>query len=172
MNFLQFDKASLDATEAKWHRELKSVNGFSPTTDRLLKDVRAHLGARAPSLFFGIFSGKSSSAVAISEFVITPKTRGNVVKLLNLHLSPMLEQGLYNNDVGAINRALDAYTCSVVSSFEVGGNHNASTLKVYGRTHEQLSMLSSFAVILQAKTEELKFSVKVVDRWLEIKHGG
>ncbi len=172
MDFRQFTKETLTATESKWHRELKAINGFSPTTDRLLKDVRAHLGARAPSLFFGVFSGKAASAIAISEFVITPKTRGNTVKLLNLHLSPQLEQGLYISDVGAINRALDAYKCSVIGSLEVGGNHNASTLKVYGRTHEQLNMLSSFAVILQASTEELKFNAKVTDRWLEITHGG
>lgn len=71
--------------------------------------------------------------------------------MLRLHLRPSVELELQS---GNSDNAMDIFVESMQGSILLQLTHQANTLKVYGRTNEQLNFLKALVVRLQSQLEK------------------
>lgn len=121
---------------------------FPSEVQRLLEWVSAH---REPTdhdaAAFGVFQKGKTVALGICEVIIQRKSaRSKWVKMLRLHLKPSLDNELQN---GQPDAAMNVFTQSIRGSLGLQLAHQASTLKVYGRTNPQLAFLKALVVHIQ-----------------------
>lgn len=75
---------------------------------------------------------------------------------------------MFANEKAGIDAAIEAYVACVLGVFHVKNAHNASTIKVYGRTQEQVRFLSLMNIALQQR-EGATFKSSIEGRWLVLK---
>ncbi|WP_234192677.1 hypothetical protein [Pseudacidovorax sp. NFM-22] len=120
---------------------------------------------------YGIFDEAKDPAVALGfcEVAITRKSaRSKWVKMLRLHLRPSADAQLVSGDSGV---AMDVFTESILGSIRLQMAHSASTLKVYGRTNEQLGFLQVLVKHLHTQASEdakKQFKASIEGRFLSI----
>ena len=174
LTFSPFDEGLLAATRAKWTADAESGLAFPSEVERLLAWAEAHHTPReGEGVAYGIFakSGKKgpSPALGICEIAITRhSTRSKWVKMLRLHLSPAVDSAL---QAGEPDLASDVFTQSLIGTVFLQSEHNATTMKVYGRTNEQLTVLKVLVNHLQsqlAKSPENKIKASIEGRFLVI----
>jgi len=71
--------------------------------------------------------------------------------MLRLHLKPSVDEQLQE---GAPEAAMDVFTQSIAGSLDLQLAHKATTMKVYGRTSEQLAFLKALVVHIQKHFED------------------
>jgi hypothetical protein len=107
--------------------------------------------------------------LGICEVVIQRKTvRSKWVKMLRLHLSPAVDSKFQAGDT---SDAMDVFTASLQGSLDLQLAHSASTLKVFGRTAEQLRFLTSIARHLNHQIKsapEIPVKIGIDGRFLSI----
>jgi hypothetical protein len=169
MEFKLFTPSSLNATRAGWTRDISDGEGFLPDIEQQLDWTEKHLTLTDNSVAYGVFETNGHIAVGICELVITkPEPKKAWVKFLRLRLRPKVESLLLSNEKAGIKAAIEAYVACVVGVFHVKNAHNASIIKVYGRTQEQVRFLTFLDVALQNQ-KEAKFKSSIEGRWLVLK---
>lgn len=120
------------------------------------------------SLAYGVFTEGSDVPVAVCELVISRKTMNERwLKLLRVSFSPGLEAKVEAGDVEAIQTAVMAYRTAVSGAFDAQLEHNADTLKLYGRNEAMRQLLTTLLTTL--KLSGSGFDAKKEGRWLVLR---
>jgi hypothetical protein len=166
--FATFDTAALDATCEAWTNEAASGKAFPSEVEQLLAWVRTHTEhVDGDSTAFGIFPEGSNEADGICEVVLSRlKSRSPWVKHLKLRLRPSIDDRLFNSESDAVTAAIEIFAQSIVGVMRLKLTHSATTLKVYGRTKEQLNFLQQ--AVLAMSNVAKKHSIAIEGRFLVI----
>lgn len=140
---------------------------FVPEVARLFDWVDTHQEvSERDAVAFGVFEGSSKVATGICEVTIQRKTiRSKWVKMLRLHLRPSVDTRLQEGDS---DTAMDVFVESMQGSMALQMTHLANTLKVYGRTNEQLNFLRALLKRLQPAIEGKPVKATIEGRFLSI----
>lgn len=107
---------------------------------------------------FGIFRPGGKQALGLCEVVIQRRSaKSKWVKMLRLHLKPHIDADL---QIGNSQGAMDVFVASLVGTIALQSEHRASTLKVYGRTNEQLNFLRALVTQVSERIKAEKMSLK------------
>ena len=171
MQFRTFDASTFEATKAGWSKDVDKGEGFAPDVEQLMAWTEKHLSLVGNEIAYGIFETDKSIAVGVCELAITkPSHKGKWVKLLRLRLRPTIEGMLFANDPDGLIVAVEAYVASVLGVYHVKNEHEATIIKVYGRTQEQMRFLTLLSASLK-KRGEATFDSKIEGRWLVLNWG-
>lgn len=171
MQFRQFDAGTFSATKAGWSKDATQGEAFAPEVEQLMCWAENHLTLHENEIAYGIFDADDPIAVGICELAITqPSTRGKWVKFIRLRLRPTIESLLFSNSPEGLTTAVEAYVASVIGVYHVKNEHEATIIKVYGRTQEQMRFLTLLSVAL-ASRREATFETKIEGRWLVLNWG-
>lgn len=169
-HFQPFKDDTLDATCVGWRQDAEQGNAFPPDIEQRLEWARTHTKlVDGESIAYGIFEDGNNVAFGIGEFALTRLgTRSAWVKMLSLHLRPELEFKLLQRELGTIETALLVFSSAIMGSIKLKFDHKALTLKVYGRSNDQLDFLRALALHLKPV---LKNNAKcsIEGRWLVVK---
>lgn len=165
--FEKFTPETSKATRNAWVGEARDGLAFAPETERLFDWVDTHQEvSEHDAVAFGVFDGNHLSALGVCEVTIQRKTvRSKWVKMLRLHLRPSVDARLQDGDSEA---AMDVFVESMRGSIGLQLTHQAHTLKVYGRTNEQLNFLRALLKQLQTALEGKPVKASIEGRFLSI----
>ncbi len=166
--FSAFSGDQLSATCDQWRKDAAKGLGFPSDIDQLLSWVQTHDKHQdADSMAYGIFVKDSLVADGICEVVATRARKNSPwIKLLRLRLRPTLDERIYLREITAQSEAMDIFASAVLGVVKLTNKHAAKTLKIFGRSSEQLDFLQSLAVHLQREVKGA--TVKIEGRWLVI----
>jgi hypothetical protein len=166
MQFKEFDAASMAATRHAWMGDADNGSGFPPEIEQQLDWAQGHMTLTGTEVAYGIFKDGGHVALAICELVITRRSaRSKWIKFMRLRLRPSVDVQLFNNDPAGFRTAIEAYIACVQGVFHVKNQEKANTIKVYGRTQQQMGFLTILATSLQNRPE-LTFKTSIEGRWL------
>lgn len=165
-DFRKFGVEEIEATAKEWTHAAAKGLAFPADVEQVLDWVRTHTAAgNGDSTAYGVFPEGSKVASGICEVVVTRRTaRSAWVKFLRLRLRPSLEDALFRKEVEAVREATEIFMTGVLGVFGLKVQHQANTLKIFGRTNEQLSFLAGLASALQQRAKGM--SVMIEGRWL------
>lgn len=167
MRFEQFTETTFLATAAAWQEDAERGLAFQPDVEQSISWAKEHLKLTGNEMAYGVFGQDSDKAVGICELAITRLGHNNVwVKVLRLRLRPEIEEQIFLNIPDAVQTAVNAYITAVIGVFEVKDLHKASTIKVYGRTKEQVGFLTLLAASLNARQDTISYRASIEGRWL------
>ena len=165
-DFKLFTEKALAETASGWSDDAANGLAFQPDVDQTISWAESHSALNENGVAYGVFRIGEPIALGICELVITKRSRSSKwVKMLRLKLRPKTEQGIYANDPAALQEAYDAYSTCIVGVFHVKNQHQADTMKVYGRTHQQMQFLNGLALHLKAN-RSATFKTNIEGRWL------
>lgn len=173
MQFEQLNQHSYEATLKRWTWEAEANDVFPNEVERKLSWIGELLpsskgDANNQSLAYGVFTAGSEVPAAVCELVISRKTASERwLKLLSVILSPEVEAKVEAGDVDAIQTAVIAYRTAVSGAFDAQLEHNADTLKLYGRNEAMLKLLTTLLATLQSSGSD--FDAKKEGRWLVLR---
>lgn len=165
--FEKFTPENALATRQAWLKEANDGLAYAPELERLFDWVDAHQEiSEHDAVAFGVFEGTTEAAIGICEVTIQRKTvRSKWVKMLKLHLRPSVDSKLQDGDSES---AMDVFVQSMSGSMDLQMDHQANTLKVYGRTNEQLNFLRALLKQLQPTLEGKPVKASIEGRFLSI----
>lgn len=163
--FRAFDQTSFESTRDAWRFDAASGEGFVPDVEQAMAWVEEHLSLTDNEMAYGIFHKDDPVAVGICELAITKVTKAKWVKFIRMRLRPTVEGGIFNHTAEAVATAVQAYVACVLGVFHVKNEHKATTIKVYGRTQEQIQFLTLLSAALQT-LENATFTSAIEGRWL------
>lgn len=157
--FRSFCDQTYAATQKAWSGDAKLGLAFPTDVERLFHWVSEHRQpAEQDATAFGVFNEGDFVALGIAEVVIQRlSARSKWVKLLRLHLRPEVDAALQQ---GEVEIAMDVFTTSVLGSFRLQMAHDAATLKIYGRTNDQLRFLRTLVAVLNQTESKFKASLE------------
>ena len=138
--FRAFDAATLKASREAWLSDAVGGLAFFSEVERLFDWAVTHLEiSNVDATAFGVFRVGKKQALGLCEIVVQRKSaRSKWVKMLRLHLRPSVDADLQGgNPIGAMN----VFGASLKGTLDLQMAHKATTLKVYGRTNDQLTFL-------------------------------
>lgn len=159
LEFAQFSDGKLAATRTSWLEDAEAGWAFGAEIERLMDWIGTH---RKPtdgdSVAYGVFPKGKNVAVGVCEMTIQRKTiRSKWIKLLRLHLRPKIEDELVQGDATV---TIDVFAAAITGSLALQVEHTAHTLKIYGRTNEQLRFLQAFVRHLDGRFENVKVAIE------------
>lgn len=165
--FEQFSPETATATRKGWQLDAAKGLAFEPEQERLFDWVDAHRDVvENDAVAFGIFDQKDQVALGVCEVTIQRKTaRSKWVKMLRLHLKPSIDASLQAGDA---DQAMSVFVVSMRGSIALQLAHSANTLKVYGRTNEQLNFLKALLQHLTTATAGKPIKASIEGRFLSI----
>lgn len=174
LEFKPFTAQSLESTKKSWLKDAEKENAFLPDVEQQMDWVEKHIEQQddAP-VAYGVFTGDSKVATAVCELVVARlSVRSKWIKMLRLRLRPSIDAGIFSNDPKAVTEAVDSYICCVVGVLGLKKQHQANTIKIYGRTQEQIKFLTLFSTKLQDQfelSEQKTIKSSIEGRWLVIR---
>lgn len=145
MEFRAFDGATLKSSRDAWLSEATDGLAFYSEVERLFDWAATHLDiSETDATAFGVFRAGKKQAQGLCEIVVQRKSvRSKWVKMLRLHLRPTVDADLQGgNPIGAMN----VFGSSLQGALRLQMAHKATTLKVYGRTNDQLTFLRALVI--------------------------
>ena len=161
MELRQFDATSLKASKDDWLLDATKGLAFYTEVERLYDWAATHLElSQTDATAFGVFQRGKKSALALCEITVQRKSvRSKWVKMLRMHLSPAIDFALQRGDS---LQAMNVFRASLQGTLSLQMLHKATTLKVYGRTNEQLAFLSAVVANIETKlADSVKEQAKV-----------
>jgi hypothetical protein len=166
MKFRSFDQASMAATRKAWREDALKGAAFLPDVEQQLDWAEKHIELTEHEVAYGVFKDGAQVASAICELCITrPSVRGKWVKFMRLRLRPSIDVQLFEHKPAAGFAAVEAYIACVIGVFHLKNELKATTIKVYGRTQQQISFLTILSAALE-KRDGLSFKSSIEGRWL------
>ena len=157
---------SLAATKSAWCKAAVDGGAFVPDVEQQIDWAEKHIKLTENEMAYGIFPQESNIAVGICELCITrPSSKGKWIKFMRLRLSPAIDLQLFQHKKEGVSTAIGAYIACVLGVFHVKNEHKATTIKVYGRTQQQISFLTLLSAQLESRAE-LSFKSSIEGRWL------
>ncbi|GKS97322.1 hypothetical protein [Acidovorax sp. SUPP2825] len=160
-----------EATLAKWTSEAEQHDCFPDEVKQKMAWIWDSLQKKSDSqmrvIAYGVFAPDEKIAIAVCELVLSHKGQlgGKWLKLLKLTMSPEVETLSLNGDATAINNTVEAYRVATLGSFSVRLEHDADTLKIYGRSDEHLRFLMVLLAAIQ-KDQMAHLRPSKQGRWL------
>lgn len=170
-DFRPFDDRLLTATTDSWQVDSEQDYAFPGAVDDLMNWVSTHTQhLSGEAVAYGVFPKESPVALAICECVFRATTqRTHWVKFLKMTLRPELENRLEAKDLTALRTTLDVYRSAVFGVLQLKIDRQAPTMKIYGRSHDQLMFLQSVAIDLaDSPTFSEHHTTEIEGRWLVI----
>lgn len=161
LEFVEFDDVRVAASRKGWLADASQGLAFPAEIERLFDWVQTHkVPSDHDSVAFGVFLENKHVCLGICEVTIQRKSaRSKWVKMLRLHLKPSVDEEL---QAGNSNTAMQVFTQCMVGAMDLQLAHQATTLKIYGRTHEQLAFLQVLAAhVDKSLSSKPDFKVKV-----------
>lgn len=174
MDFRQFTPADFEATLKKWESEAIEHECFPDEVQQKLGPVKASftgsLGEVNTALYYGVFQPGQTIATALCSLVLSNRGQlgGKWLKMLTLTLSPEVDTLKMEENFEATALAVDAYKAAVKGAFAARLEHEADTLKLYGRSEEQLQFLMVMLTIIN-KDPQPELIAKREGRWLVLR---
>lgn len=174
MEFRKIERQDYDATLKKWVGEAEAKDLFPHEVKSKLGWIIETFSEQGPQshkqLAYGVFAPGSHVAIAVCDLVLTDRgaLAGRWLKMLKVTLAPELEFALQEEDMTAMTIAVNAYRTAVIGTFAERLNHEADTLKLYGRNDELLRFLMLLLVAIN-QDNGLKLHARKEGRWLVIK---
>ena len=84
---------------------------------------------------------------------------------MRMRLRPEVDVQLFDHKKEGVTAAVNAYITCVLGVFAVKNEHKATTIKVYGRTQQQISFLTLLSAALESRAEQ-SFKSSIEGRWL------
>lgn len=140
LEFRAFDASTLKASRDAWLSDSADGLAFYSEVERLFDWAATHLEiSQTDATAFGVFRLGKKQALGLCEIIVQRKSaRSKWVKMLRLHLRPSVDADLQGgNPIGAMN----VFSTSLQGALSLQMAHKATTLKVYGRTNDQLTFL-------------------------------
>ena len=174
--FKSFTNETFQSTSTAWTSEALKGKAFPSEVEQLFSWAEHHQQQVAGhSVAYGIFPNSAKVADAICEVVVTRhSSRSKWVKMLRVRLRPRIDEAL--NSIGdssnsAMREALAIFIHATIGVLKFGESENASTIKVYGRTRQQLDFLKFLGIELEkVKTNPMKVTME--GRFLVVKSIG
>ncbi len=167
-----FTQETFKATEKVW--KAKTANATFPTeAAQLLGWIQAQMAEREPHACcaYGLFEKGSDVADAVCEVVVKRITsRSKWVKMLRLRLNPELDERIYSDDIHAFDEVIGLYGSGVLGVLKLKNEVNATTLKIFGRSAEQLNFLRVLGSFLEKQKLLKDHSIQMKGRWLVIEN--
>lgn len=173
MEFRKIEERDYNATLEKWVSEAEANDLFPHEVKSklgwIVETLRDQGRQSHKQLAYGVFAPDSNVAIAVCDLVLTDRgaLAGRWLKMLKVTLAPELEFALQEEDLRAMTIAVNAYRNAVLGTFAERLNHEADTLKLYGRTDEMLRFLMLLLVTIN-DDNDLKLSARKEGRWLVI----
>jgi hypothetical protein len=166
--FSAFNDDKLTATCDSWTKESAQGLAFPSDIEQLLNWVKTHQTIQqGDSTAHGIFLDGVDVADGIVEVVVTKIGKSSKwVKMLRMRLKPSIEERIYQKDIEAQSEAMQIFMAAVVGVARLTGLHSAKTLKIFGRSNDQLAFLQSLALEIQKKIKNA--TVEIQGRWLVV----
>lgn len=169
--FRPFNAASLDRTAAAWNGDVAAGKGFAPEVEQVISWVSGHLTLTENEMAYGIFAENEKVALGVCELAITkPSVRGKWVKLIKLRLRPSVDEMLFKNDPQGTSIALNCFVAAVLGVYHVKNVHEATIIKIYGRTQDQMRFLTLMLEALKQR-QDATFKAEIQGRWLTLNWG-
>lgn len=140
MELRAFDAATLKASRETWLSDAEKGLAFYSEVERLFDWAATHMDlSQTDATAFGVFRPGKKPALALCEITVQRKSaRSKWVKMLRMHLSPAIDATLQSGDP---LDAMNVFGASLHGTLGLQMLHKATTLKVYGRSNEQLTFL-------------------------------
>jgi hypothetical protein len=173
MEFRLFEQIDYNETREKWSEEALERDFFPDEVDRHLRVVKDYLGgaddAQHRSLAYGVFNPGSHVAAGVCSLVLSDRgvANGKWLKLLDVRISPEASALLSEDDVDAAQCVVHVYKAAVNGAFEARLDHEADTLKLYGRNDSQLQFLTVLLAVIR-DDDSSNIAAKRAGRWLVI----
>lgn len=169
--FRPFNDESFNATSEAWRADVAGGVGFAPEVEQTLTWIGAHLTLTENEMAYGVFSKNDKVAMGVCELAITkPGVSGKWVKLIKLRLRPEVDELLFQNSTEGTSIALNSYVAAVLGVYHVKNVHQATTIKIYGRTQDQMRFLTLMFEALKLR-EDATFVPEIQGRWLTLNWG-
>lgn len=171
MEFLAFTNEKYRETLEKWIGEAEESDVFPCEVERRMQWVGEFLSKGSSSAIttipYGVFHLDDDAAICICELVLSDKGQlaGKWLKMLNITLSPKIESMLSQEDLDGTRLAVSIYKLAVIGSMSARLDHDADTLKIYGRNEGQLKFLIALLTFLQEGGSH-NLTAKREGRWL------
>ena len=165
-----FDAGALKASKEAWLSDASDGLAFYPEIERLFDWAASHTEpSQTEATAYGIFRPGKKQALGLCEVTIQRRSvRSKWVKMLRLHLRPSVDADMQGgNPTGAMN----VFGASLQGTLGLQMVHKATTLKVYGRTNEQLNFLRAIVGYAEQNMPEpmkSKAKVAIEGRFLSI----
>ncbi len=166
--FIQFDAVKCRATEAAWRAAAIGTDVFPGDVDAALntaKKFSANGAVISDGFGYGVFASGEDAADAIVEVFLSQHGK-RWLKMMSCTLAPSVQQGVYNGEPAAENRALEVYATALEGVLRLS-KHNAAAVRIYGRHDIFLSFLKNLAKAVHAKGIG-EATVDVQGRWLVV----
>jgi len=116
--------------------------------------------AQAETAYYGLFEGSELHAAAIVEVITTPKTKGPMIKMLKVIISPQFwDTVTYRKEVLLI------FLGAIAGCINLSMKRGSKILKLYGRNNELLSVMIEVHTEL-SKNPIAGLSASIQGRWL------
>lgn len=157
--FKPFTDARFEATRDAWLADAAEGLAFPPEVERLQEWVDSHRQHKEnDAAAYGVFAKGKNVALGISEVIVHRRSvHSKWVKMLRLSLKPSVDAELQD---GEPDKAMDVFVASISGVLVLQLQHQASTLKIYGRTHQQLSFLKALVARLNGKPGQHTASIQ------------
>ena len=166
MEFKPFTAESAEKTGTHWRKQAEKAGSFPTDVEQILGWTKEHVTIVDNQIAYGVFPDGSNIACGICELVITKKSyKEGWVKFIHLRLDPEIDAQIFSNVPAGVTSAVEAYIACVVGVLDVKDAHKATTIKVFGRTQEQMQFLTQLSAALQNR-DSLRFTSKIEGRWL------
>jgi hypothetical protein len=174
MEFRQLTNKDIEETLIKWEQEAIQYDCFPDEVHQkfvpIQESIRNQPAGSYKSIYYGVFQEGQNIAVALCDLVLSDKGMfgGKWLKLMKLTLSPEVDTLQIKKQPEAISLVANAYKTAVLGAFAARNEHEADTLKLYGRSEEQLTFLILLLTIInQDHSHEL--SAQKEGRWLVLR---
>jgi hypothetical protein len=161
-----FNKNTFAATKVAWTDEAQRGLAFPSEIEQLMDWAGGHMVQEAgKAVACGVFLSRRSVAEAICEVVITRQSvRSKWIKLLRVRLRPSIDDALNSPTQSSpeiVRKAVDIFVKAIVGLLDFGEHENASTIKIYGRTRQQLDFLKFLGIELyRLRSSHLQISME------------
>lgn len=170
MKFKSFTNKSLKDTKTRWEQDASDGLAFTPDITQLMEWVTEHKTLKDSEVAYGLFDDGASIASAICSIIVTQgKIKEKWVKFIRLSLCPSIEDGIFKNQIASVKKAVECYLTAVEGVLNLKNEHNADTIKIYGRTQEYMHFLMTVQATL-ANGKEGGFKATIEGRWLVLRY--
>lgn len=177
MEFRKFDRQSFDATLTQWRNEAERCDCFPEEVTRKLEWIDKALLAGEDTkqahrvMAYGVFNEGQQIAAATCELILSDRGQlaGKWLKLLKVTLSPEIESLIENSDVQAVDLGVKAYKAATLGAYDARLEHEADTLKLFGRNDDLLRFQMILMTFIQQDPQNSSIKASKEGRWIVLK---
>ncbi len=161
-NLALFDEQTLEDTRQNWTAFAGSHSVFALECGPIFDWMEERLGEEKTleTVAYGLFESGYTTAAAIVEVVNSAKTKGPMIKMLKVLVSPQFWDTVANRQ-----EVLNIFIGAIAGCVNLSVKKKTKILKLYGRTNELLSVMMDIHTRLVSSPIN-GISATIEGRWL------